>query len=267
MSTSQNIKVNSKRSNSKRQQKKTMEVIEEKPIIEEIKEVKPKLINSQNRVVSEVIVDNGFTKSMKKDNQEVKQEIKENNQMVGNGEEKPKRKTPVIFVKRNELSLYIVKETDFKGFRAPINKLISWIIENVEDIKKIANKESNVDDKIKQLDEVKNYFDKNKEKCQKLIKDFTPEKKEKKTYEDGKYFIVYFKDDVYSFVCIKNTGITGNMSKHNKEGYKNVHIQKIDENYDLKAKKEEFKKCVEFTGRNSFKILETSTIEDFYKLI
>lgn len=267
MSTSQNIKVNSKRSNSKRQQKKTMEVVEEKPIIEEIKEVKPELVNSQSRIAPEVIINNGFTESMKEDNQEVKQEVQEDKQTTGIVEEKPKRKTPVIFAKRNELSLYIVKETDFKGFRAPINKLISWIIENVEDIKKIANKESCVNDKIKQLDEVKNYFDKNKEKCQKFIKDFTPEKKEKKTYEDGKYFIVYFKDDVYSFVCIKNTGINGNMSKHNKEGYKNVHIQKIDENYDLKAKKEEFKKCIEFTGRNSFKILESSTIEDFYKLI
>lgn len=254
MSTSQVIKVNSKRSNSKRQQKKTMEVVEEKPIIEEVK--------------PEVIVDNGFTESMKEDNQEIKKEIQEEiKKEVGGVEEKPKRKTPIIFAKRNELSLYIVQQTNFKGFRAPINKLISWIIENVEDVKKIANKESSVDDKVKQLDEVKNYFDKHKDQCQKLIKDFTPEKKEKKMYENGKYFIIYKKDDIYSFVCIKNTGINGNISKHVKEGYENIHIQKVNEDYDLKTKKEEFKKCVEFTGRNSFKILESSTIEDFYKLI
>ena len=41
--------------------------------------------------------------------------------------EVPKKPVPVIFAKRNEITLFIVKETDFKGFRAPINNLISWM--------------------------------------------------------------------------------------------------------------------------------------------
>lgn len=243
-----------KRVNNKKQQKKTVEVIEEKPaeIIEEIKEVKP-----------EVVVDNGFSESIKEEQQEKLEEKPEEQK----GGEKPKRQTPPIFLKRNELSSYIVKETDFKGFRAPINKLISWIIENDEKVNKIADKSSSVEDKLKQLEEVKNYFDKNREKCNKLIKEFTPEKKEKQEYEKGKHFIIYKNDDSYSFVCVNEKGINGNITRHKKEGYEKIFIKYVGETYDIKNKKEEIKKYAEFTGRNSFKLMESAEIEDIYKLI
>lgn len=247
-------KSTTKRVNNKKQQQKTVEVIEEKPaeIIEEIKEVKP-----------EVVVDNGFTESIKEEQQEKPEEKQEEQK----GGEKPKRQTPPIFLKRNELSSYIVKETDFKGFRAPINKLISWIIENDEKVNKIADKSSSVEDKLKQLEEVKKYFDKNRDKCIKLIKEFTPEKKEKQEYQKGKHFIIYKNNDSYSFVCVNEKGINGNITRHKKEGYEKIFIKYVGEIYDIKSKKEEIKKYVEFTGRNSFKLMENADIKDIYKLI
>lgn len=251
-------KSTTKRINNKKQQKKNVQEIEEKPaeIIEELKEVKP-----------EVVVDNGFTESIKKEHQEEQQEKPDEKPEGQKGGEKPKRQTPPIFLKRNELSSYIVKETDFKGFRAPINKLISWIIENDEKINKIADKSSTVEDKLKQLEEVKKYFDKNKDKCIKLIKDFTPEKKEKQEYEKGKHFIIYKNNDSYSFVCVNEKGINGNITRHKKEGYEKVFIKYVGETYDIKSKKEEIKKYAEFTGRNSFKLMESAEIDDIYKLI
>ena len=140
-------KVSTKRV-SKKQQKKTTEIKE---------------------VVPEVIVDNNFTESMKEDIElpitqpEVKPITKEIT----------KKPVPVIFAKRNEITLFIVNETNFKGFRAPINNLISWIIKNNEEINSIVSKDSTNDDKIKQLDAVKEYFIKHKTECVEKLNEFT----------------------------------------------------------------------------------------------
>lgn len=236
---------------SKKQQKKTTEIKE---------------------VVPEVIVDNGFTKSMKEDDkvdqqQETKQEIKEIS----------KKPVPVIFAKRNEITLFIVKETDFKGFRAPINNLISWIIKNNEEINSIVSKDSTNDDKIKQLDAVKTYFIKHKSECVEKLNEFTEnfksikrirKPKETKTkLEPGHYFILYKKEDKYTFACVKDKAVGSNIKKHTKESYEHVETKKINDTFDFKTKKEELKDIIENIVRNSFTIKEGKTVKDFMSFI
>lgn len=236
---------------SKKQQKKTTEIKE---------------------VVPEVIVDNGFTKSMKEDDkveqqQETKQEIKEIS----------KKPVPVIFAKRNEITLFIVKETDFKGFRAPINNLISWIIKNNEEINSIVSKDSTNDDKIKQLDAVKEYFIKHKTECVEKLNEFTEnfktvkrvrKQKETKTkLEPGHYFILYKKEDKYTFACVKDKAVGSNIKKHTKESYEHVETKKINDTFDFKTKKEELKDIIENIVRNSFTIKEGKTVKDFMGFI
>lgn len=243
-------KVSTKRV-SKKQQKKTTEIKE---------------------VVPEVIVDNGFTKSMKEDDkveqqQETKQEIKEIS----------KKPVPVIFAKRNEITLFIVKETDFKGFRAPINNLISWIIKNNEEINSIVSKDSTNDDKIKQLDAVKTYFIKHKSECVEKLNEFTEnfksikrirKPKETKTkLEPGHYFILYKKEDKYTFACVKDKAVGSNIKKHTKESYEHVETKKINDSFDFKTKKEELKDIIENIVRNSFTIKEGKTVKDFMSFI
>ena len=230
---------------SKKQQKKTTEIKE---------------------VVPEVIVDNGFTESMKEDDRiekETKQEIKE----------VPKKPVPVIFAKRNEITMFIVKETDFKGFRAPINNLISWIIKNNEEINSIVSKDSTNDDKIKQLDAVKTYFIKHKSECVEKLNEFTEnfksikrvrKPKETKTkLEPGHYFILYKKEDKYTFACVKDKAVGSNIKKHTKESYEHVETKKINNTFDFKTKKEELKDIIENIVRNSFTIKEGKTVKDF----
>lgn len=236
---------------SKKQQKKTTEIKE---------------------VVPEVIVDNGFTKSMKEDDkveqqQETKQEIKEIS----------KKPVPVIFAKRNEITLFIVKETDFKGFRAPINNLISWIIKNNEEINSIVSKDSTNDDKIKQLDAVKEYFIKHKTECVEKLNEFTEnfktikrvrKQKETKTkLEPGHYFILYKKEDKYTFACVKDKAVGSNIKKHTKESYEHIETKKINDSFDFKTKKEELKDIIENIVRNSFTIKEGKTVKDFMSFI
>ena len=236
---------------SKKQQKKTTEIKE---------------------VVPEVIVDNGFTKSMKEDDkveqqQETKQEIKEIS----------KKPVPVIFAKRNEITLFIVKETDFKGFRAPINNLISWIIKNNEEINSIVSKDSTNDDKIKQLDAVKEYFIKHKTECVEKLNEFTEnfktikrvrKQKETKTkLEPGHYFILYKKEDKYTFACVKDKAVGSNIKKHTKESYEHIETKKINDTFDFKTKKEELKDIIENIVRNSFTIKEGKTVKDFMSFI
>lgn len=236
---------------SKKQQKKTTEIKE---------------------VVPEVIVDNGFTKSMKEDDkveqqQETKQEIKEIS----------KKPVPVIFAKRNEITMFIVKETDFKGFRAPINNLISWIIKNNEEINSIVSKDSTNDDKIKQLDAVKTYFIKHKSECVEKLNEFTEnfksikrvrKPKETKTkLEPGHYFILYKKEDKYTFACVKDKAVGSNIKKHTKESYEHVETKKINDTFDFKTKKEELKDIIENIVRNSFTIKEGKTVKDFMSFI
>lgn len=236
---------------SKKQQKKTTEIKE---------------------VVPEVIVDNGFTKSMKEDDkveqqQETKQEIKEIS----------KKPVPVIFAKRNEITMFIVKETDFKGFRAPINNLISWIIKNNEEINSIVSKDSTNDDKIKQLDAVKTYFIKHKSECVEKLNEFTEnfksikrvrKPKETKTkLEPGHYFILYKKEDKYTFACVKDKAVGSNIKKHTKESYEHVETKKINDTFDFKTKKEELKDIIENIVRNSFTIKEGKTVKDFMSFV
>lgn len=236
---------------SKKQQKKTTEIKE---------------------IVPEVIVDNGFTKSMKEDDkveqqQETKQEIKEIS----------KKPVPVIFAKRNEITMFIVKETDFKGFRAPINNLISWIIKNNEEINSIVSKDSTNDDKIKQLDAVKEYFIKHKTECVEKLNEFTEnfksikrvrKPKETKTkLEPGHYFILYKKEDKYTFACVKDKAVGSNIKKHTKENYEHVETKKINDTFDFKTKKEELKDIIENIVRNSFTIKEGKTVKDFMSFI
>ena len=234
---------------SKKQQKKTTEIKE---------------------VVPEVIVDNGFTKSMKEDDrieQETKQEIKE----------VPKKPVPVIFAKRNEITMFIVKETDFKGFRAPINNLISWIIKNNEEINSIVSKDSTNDDKIKQLDAVKTYFIKHKSECVEKLNEFTEnfksikrvrKPKETKTkLEPGHYFILYKKEDKYTFACVKDKAVGSNIKKHTKESYEHVETKKINDTFDFKTKKEELKDIIENIVRKSFTIKEGKSVKDFMGFI
>lgn len=236
---------------SKKQQKKTTEIKE---------------------IVPEVIVDNGFTKSMKEDDkveqqQETKQEIKEIS----------KKPVPVIFAKRNEITMFIVKETDFKGFRAPINNLISWIIKNNEEINSIVSKDSTNDDKIKQLDAVKTYFIKHKSECVEKLNEFTEnfksikrvrKPKETKTkLEPGHYFILYKKEDKYTFACVKDKAVGSNIKKHTKESYEHVETKKINNTFDFKTKKEELKDIIENVVRNSFTIKEGKTVKDFMSFV
>ena len=236
---------------SKKQQKKTTEIKE---------------------IVPEVIVDNGFTESMKEDDkveqqQETKQEIKE----------VPKKPVPVIFAKRNEITMFIVKETDFKGFRAPINNLISWIIKNNEEINSIVSKDSTNDDKIKQLDAVKTYFIKHKSECVEKLNEFTEnfksikrvrKPKETKTkLEPGHYFILYKKEDKYTFACVKDKAVGSNIKKHTKESYEHVETKKINDTFDFKTKKEELKDIIENIVRNSFTIKEGKTVKDFMSFV
>ncbi len=254
------VKSVSKRT-TKRQQKKTSDV--------QMKEVVP-----------EVIVDNGFTKSMKEDDEKEKIQLQENKEIkiekqtdkVEKQEEKPiekveekkekvKKPVPIMFAKRNELSDFIVKESNFKGFRAPINKLISWIIENDEPIKSIASKNSKVDDKVKQLEAVKEYFICHKDVCLKQIEVFKPIKKDKEEIEQGHYFILYKKDDKFFFSCVKSTAIKANIRKHSE--YEHVKTSKVCEGFDIKKKKEELKDIVDFCGRNSFMIKDGKSIDDF----
>ena len=234
---------------SKKQQKKTTEIKE---------------------VVPEVIVDNGFTESMKEDDRiekETKQEIKE----------VPKKPVPVIFAKRNEITMFIVKETDFKGFRAPINNLISWIIKNNAEINSIVSKDSTNDDKIKQLDAVKEYFIKHKTECVEKLNEFTEnfksikrvrKPKETKTkLEPGHYFILYKKEDKYTFACVKDKAVGSNIKKHTKESYEHVETKKINDTFDFKTKKEELKDIIENIVRNSFTIKEGKTVKDFMSFV
>lgn len=240
---------------SKKQQKKTTEIKE---------------------VVPEVIVDNGFTESMKEDDrieqeQQIKQETKQEIKEV------PKKPVPVIFAKRNEITLFIVKETDFKGFRAPINNLISWIIKNNEEINSIVSKDSTNDDKIKQLDAVKEYFIKHKTECVEKFNEFTENfktikrvRKQKETkikLEPGHYFILYKKEDKYTFACVRDKAVESNIKKHTKESYEHIETKKIDDSFDFKTKKEELKDIIENIVRNSFKIKEGKTVKDFMSFI
>lgn len=241
---------------SKKQQKKTTEIKE---------------------VVPEVIVDNGFTESMKEDDkveqqqQQIKQETKQEIKEVS------KKPVPVIFAKRNEITMFIVKETDFKGFRAPINNLISWIIKNNEEINSIVSKDSTNDDKIKQLDAVKTYFIKHKSECVEKLNEFTENfksikrvrklKDTKTKLEPGHYFILYKKEDKYTFACVRDKAVGSNIKKHTKESYEHVETKKINDTFDFKTKKEELKDIIENIVRNSFTIKEGKTVKDFMSFV
>lgn len=237
------------------------------------KQQKKAAIADVKEVVPEVVIDNGFTESMKEEDkkEEIKQVVETQNketvekEKVDGGCVKVKKPVPIIFVKRNELSNFIVKESGFKGFRAPINKLISWIIDNNEPIKSKANKESKIEDKIAQLEEVKKYFIDHKDDCIKQIDTFKPVKKEKETIEPGHYFIIYKKEDKYSYSCVKDTAIKGNLRKH--ADFEHVQTKKVCDDFDIKTKKEQFKDVVDFCGRNSFKIKDGKDIKDFIELI
>ena len=232
-----------------------------------------KKITEIKEVVPEVIVDNNFTESMKEDIElpitqpEVKPITKEIT----------KKPVPVIFAKRNEITLFIVNETNFKGFRAPINNLISWIIKNNEEINSIVSKDSTNDDKIKQLDAVKEYFIKHKTECVekldefienfKTIKRVRKQKETKTKLEPGHYFILYKKEDKYTFACVRDKAVESNIKKHTKENYEHIETKKIDDSFDFKTKKEELKDIIENIVRNSFKIKEGKTVKDFMSFI
>lgn len=237
----------------KRQQKKVSFAKKDEEISQEIPEVK-----------AEVIVDNGYTESMKEQVKEENEQTTEKKTVEG-GAVKAKKPVPIIFVKRNELSDFIVKESGFSGFRSPINKLISWIIENNDSIKSVANKSSTIDEKIKQLEEVKKYFIDHKEDCVKQIDIFKPVKKEKETIEPGRYFIIFKKDNQFTYSCVKHTAVKGNMRKHSD--YELIKSQKVSDDFDIKDKKEQLKEIVIFHGRNSFVLKEGKDIKEIIEII
>ena len=239
---------------SKKQQKKTTE----------IKEIVPEVIVDflANKFTGEkgILFTAKYVKRFNEMEQQIKQETKQEIKEV------PKKPVPVIFAKRNEITLFIVKETDFKGFRAPINNLISWIIKNNEEINSIVSKDSTNDDKIKQLDAVKEYFIKHKTECVEKLNEFTENfktikrvRKQKETkikLEPGHYFILYKKEDKYTFACVRDKAVESNIKKHTKESYEHIETKKIDDSFDFKTKKEELKDIIENIVRNSFKIKE-----------
>ena len=244
-------KVSTKRV-SKKQQKKTTEIKE---------------------VVPEVIVDNNFTESMKEDIElpitqpEVKPITKEIT----------KKPVPVIFAKRNEITLFIVNETNFKGFRAPINNLISWIIKNNTEIRNMTSEKSTNDDKIKQLDAVKDYFINHKSECVDKLNEFTEQfksikrvrkdKVSKTKLEPGHYFILYKKDNTYTFACVKDKAVDSNIKKHTAIGYEHVETKKVNEEFNFKVKKDDLKDVIDNVVRNSFELKENKTVKDFMSFI
>lgn len=252
-------KVNIKKAPRSSRSKKTTEII--------VEEVKPVVVDGKAiDNVEEVIKED--KKETKKDikeeiKEEVKEEVKEEKEKKeeAKGGKKPKKSAPPIFTKRNEIVGYIVKQEEFKGFRAPVNKLLSWIIrEHIE---------ASEGDKFKQLDLAKVYYDKHKKECHDKFEEFRSmskqtEKKHKEEIEPGHYLIIYKSGDGYSYATVKHTGVNGNINKHKNNGYELIKRVKVEDDYKFKTD-EKVKDYVNIKT-NKFTMKEDKDFEDFIKL-
>ena len=259
MSTSTSKPVNTKKTTRATKAKKPQVIVEDK----EDNEIKVNVIDQKD--LGEVIVKDGETviKEEPKKTEKPKKERKQKNEKVdkSNDEEKPKekKKTPPIFSKRNEVVKYIVQQEEFKGFWSPVNKLLSWIINEY-----IAEDEK---DKLIQLDKAKEYYDEHKKECHDKLEEFKKEtKKTTKTsdIEPGRYLVIYKGENDYSYATLKHTGIRGNISKHKKINYEFVKQIKVDDTFNIKDDK--FKDYIEIK-HNRFTMKDDKDIEELFKQI
>lgn len=243
-------KVSIKKAPRSSRSKKTTEII--------VEEIKPVVVDGKT-------IDN-VEEVIKEDKKEIKETPKEEIKEVDKkpeetkGGKKPKKSAPPIFTKRNEIVKYIVEQEEFKGFRAPVNKLLSWIIrEHIEAAE---------GDKFKQLDLAKVYYDKHKKECHDKLEEFRgmckQSEKHKQEIEPGHYLIIYKGGADYSYATVKHTGVSGNINKHKKNGYELIKQVKVEDDYKFKTD-EKIKDYVN-VKTNKFTMKDDKDFKEFIKL-